>query len=342
MFHDAKVETRAIRVQLLQTRGLSHVLLVAMLGEGWVSSKFTKKKPKKWPELRRYVSLIKTKHLEKNRKKIWIYRPLKHSSAFPPVVRWVLTGPPSTPPTLHLQDLLIWGNPPKMGIQNSKHFQVMWNHLRMGFLGSKLESINSPYLISSIITFLTNPRFTGHQRFFMYKCRMLANCMLTVLLWKYSWKGYCSWCSWTCHDNKNVLVACTNKNGSHQPPPCFVQLSPSGAAPHHVTFLGRAGVSLTFRYIYIVFRRLEPVKDEGAVSIFGGLQTPYHFRVLFGAATWLAFTGLQDLGLERCGFNQHWPRYARILEEQRYLMNMCNEFEMTGKECTSHKSLVAI
>ena len=47
VFHDAKVETRAIRVQLLQTRGLSHVLLVAMLGECWISSKFTEKKPKK-------------------------------------------------------------------------------------------------------------------------------------------------------------------------------------------------------------------------------------------------------------------------------------------------------
>lgn len=47
VFHDAKVETRAICVQLLQTTGLSHVLLVAMLGECWISSKFTKKKPKK-------------------------------------------------------------------------------------------------------------------------------------------------------------------------------------------------------------------------------------------------------------------------------------------------------
>lgn len=47
MFHDAKVKTRAMCVQLLQTTGLSHVLLVAMLGECWISSKFTEKKPKK-------------------------------------------------------------------------------------------------------------------------------------------------------------------------------------------------------------------------------------------------------------------------------------------------------
>lgn len=86
------------------------------------------------------------------------------------------------------------GNPPKMGIHNSKHFQVMWNHLRMGFFG--VQAGVDKFTISNIIRhpsllyyFSTNPRFTGHQRFFMYKCRMVANCMLTVLLWRYSWKG---------------------------------------------------------------------------------------------------------------------------------------------------------
>ena len=54
-----------------------------------------------------------------------------------------------------------------------------------GFLGSKLESTPSP--IISIITFPTNPRFTGPQTFLVYKCRIVANCT-----WKYSWERYYS------------------------------------------------------------------------------------------------------------------------------------------------------
>ena len=120
---------------------------------------------------------------------------------------------------------------------------------------------------------------------------MVANCMLTVLLWKYSWKGIVVDVVgrvMTTRYNKNVLVACTNRwarTNRHRALSSWVLL-----VRRHIML--RFWAEQVFHWhLDTVFRRLELVKDEGAVSISGGLQTPYHFRVLFGAAIWLSVYG---------------------------------------------------
>lgn len=87
-------------------------------------------------------------------------------------------------------------------------------YIRMGCLGSKLESINSPYLISSIITFLTNPRFTGHQRFLCINAEWWQIACLQSFFGSTLGKGIVVDVVgrvMTTRYNKNVLVACTNR-----------------------------------------------------------------------------------------------------------------------------------